>query len=76
MELQPRSTPPDPSEEETKMKRLTLEEILEGRVQQSWLNEPIDYSIDFAVEAVEVKETASKPKLRLVVNNDRKEPAL
>jgi hypothetical protein len=50
----------------------THDDLLAGRVPTlSFVNEPIDYSVDYIVE----KTAGERPKLRLVVNNEHmKEP--
>jgi hypothetical protein len=52
-----------------KRKWQTLEELAHGPARISWLNEPIDYSVDFEV----VKETAEQRARRRWKMEERKE---
>jgi len=48
----------------------TFDELIEAPTPKTFVSEAIDFSFDFVVHEV----AQPQPKLRLVVNNERKEP--
>jgi hypothetical protein len=50
--------------------RRTFEELLEAKTPVSWLNEPIDFTVDFAAEELP-RETATERALRRWFDRER-----